>query len=94
MDINLPDINGHEAASMMRNIEKELSNKRTNIIAVSVDGKFVHDRKIFDDYCNCLFINCLVEKPIKKENFNNYISKHIELNRPDLKLREDLGHSL
>ncbi len=53
MDIYLPDgMLGSEASKLMRDYEREFSNKRTNIIAVSVDGKknFQSD-DIFDDYC-------------------------------------------
>lgn len=53
MDINLPDMLGTEVAITMRNYEKEFfKNIRTNIIAVSVEGKMNIDViDIFDHYC-------------------------------------------
>jgi len=51
MDINLIDMKGSKAAEIMREIEIEYGSKRTNIIAVSVEG---HDKvmveNIFDGY--------------------------------------------
>lgn len=58
MDINLPDMLGGEAAQIMRNYENEFSNRRTNIIAVSVEGKKnIMNDDLFDDYCKKLFFN-------------------------------------
>lgn len=86
MDINLPDMLGSEAAKMMREFEKIYSNKRTNIIAVSVEGKknvLVDDT--FDDYCKMIKLYFLVEKPIKNKDFTDYISKHFQKNRQEIK---------
>jgi hypothetical protein len=53
MDINLLDMLGTDAARIMREYERETApDKRTNIIAVSVEGKKnTKMEDIFDDYC-------------------------------------------
>jgi len=56
MDINLPDMLGSEATKIMRSYEKEYSNRKSIIIAVSVEGKnFLGENDLFNDYC--IFIN-------------------------------------
>jgi CheY-like chemotaxis protein len=57
MDINLPDMLGSEATKIMRSYEKEYSNKKSIIIAVSVEGKNnVGENDLFNDYCKLNFI--------------------------------------
>lgn len=57
MDINLPDMLGSEATKIMRSYEKEYSNKKSIIIAVSVEGKNnVGENDLFNDYCKKCFI--------------------------------------
>jgi hypothetical protein len=57
MDINLLDMLGSEAAKVMRDYEKQYTDHRTNIVAVSVEGKknFKFE-KTFDGYCKIKFI--------------------------------------
>lgn len=56
MDINLPDMLGSEATKIMRSYEKEYSNKKSIIIAVSVEGKNnVGENDLFNDYCKLKF---------------------------------------
>lgn len=52
MDINLPDMLGSDATKIIRSLEKEMSNKHTNIVVVSMEGKDAMAENIFDDYCN------------------------------------------
>lgn len=89
MDINLLDMLGSEAARIMREYERECTGHHTNIVAVSVEGKKnIMSDTTFDSYCNNYFIinYILVEKPIKGEEFTEYITKHFQKNRPDIKI--------
>ena len=56
MDINLTQMHGSEATSIIRKIE--MSNKgkpvRTKIIAITAEGDFEMDRKLFDNFCKIL----------------------------------------
>lgn len=50
MDINLTEMSGTEATKVIRNMEKEHGQIRTNIIAVSIDAKQQSDLSLFDHY--------------------------------------------
>lgn len=50
MDINLTEMSGTEATKIIRNLEKQYGNIRTNIIAVSIDAKQQSDLTLFDHY--------------------------------------------
>lgn len=98
MDIYLPEILGFEASSRIRKMESRFKNIRTKIIAVTAEGKFEMDTKLFDYFCKHYIIYILyfcviiytVEKPIKINSFSQYISKYIEesknYKRPHMKI--------
>lgn len=93
MDINLADMKGSVAAKKMRQLEQEYGGIRTNIVAVSVEGqKNVMVNDIFDGYCKFLLFYkilniyySIVEKPIKGDDFPEYIAHHFKKNRPEVK---------
>lgn len=52
MDINLTEMSGTEATKVIREMEKDHGQIRTNIIAVSIDAKQQSDLGLFDHYGN------------------------------------------
>ena len=50
MDINLTEMSGTEATKLIRKMEKDHGQIKTNIIAVSIDAKQQNDLGLFDLY--------------------------------------------
>ena len=87
MDYNLPDMLGTEATQLIRDYEVEYSLIKTNICAVSVDPERVMMKDhLFDGYSKVLILNHFkVEKPVRNEQFYNYITTMCGKNRSDIK---------
>ena len=91
MDLNMPDYNGFDGASMIRNYERKYDQPRTYICILSAES--IENSKKQTDY----EVDTFVMKPFTFEKLNKimmFIDKHLQDNLDDDSILDDKNHNI
>lgn len=75
MDINMPDMDGIEATSLIRQLEKDSGRERQPIIAFSA-----HPGAMEESIWCSWGMDCAITKPFQQSRFEQLIAKYVPIN--------------